>query len=93
MSTSALTGNTQFFDNQFGRAMQAERDVWTGWMERLLRNGPRDEEAASAVASSSIRYNGLASMRRNFGDTFFDPDFRGYEAKTKSSKASNEGTP
>jgi hypothetical protein len=53
---------------QLDRLIDATKEVFDGWLERVVKNGPRDLTAATELAACSARYDQLMTLRRNYLD-------------------------
>lgn len=51
---------------QLDRLIDATKEVFDGWLERVVKNGPRDVTAATELASCSARYDQLLTLKRGY---------------------------
>lgn len=64
-------------DKALERQIDAERKLWEKWVDRVIKNGPQDQEAAAAVHASTARYQILVNLRRSTTDPWYEEDFSG----------------
>lgn len=55
-------------NRQIDRLIDATKEVFDGWLERVIKNGPSDLTAATELAACSARYDQLLILRRNYLD-------------------------
>lgn len=53
---------------QIDRLIDAAKEVFDGWLERVVKNGPSDLTAATELAACSARYDQLLVLRRSYLD-------------------------
>jgi hypothetical protein len=54
---------------QIDRLIEATKEVFDGWLERVVKNGPSDLTAATELAACSARYDQLMTLRRGYLDS------------------------
>lgn len=52
--------------SEMDQLIKGEEKNFDGWLERLIRNGVSDTEAASAIAASTARHQSLTAIRRGY---------------------------
>lgn len=53
---------------QIDRLIDATKEVFDGWLIRVVKNGPRDLTAATELAACSARYDQLLTLRLGYLD-------------------------
>lgn len=66
MSESTIPQPAVIHDFQIDRLIEATKEAFDGWLERVNKNGPDDLTAASELAASSARYGQLMSLKRGY---------------------------
>lgn len=66
MSDSTEAQPAVIHDFQIDRLIEATKETFNGWLERVVKNGPSDLTAASELAASSARYDQLTTLKRGY---------------------------
>lgn len=53
---------------QIDRLIEATKEAFDGWLQRVIKNGPSDLTAATELATCSARYDQLLILRRGYLD-------------------------
>lgn len=66
MSDSTKPQKAVIHDFQIDRLIEATKETFDGWLEKVVAGGPEAQTAVTELAACSARYNLLMTLKRGY---------------------------